>query len=91
VIWFRFLQLFLFGTAMTFAFMLAVILFGIAAGGLAAARGCGAIRPGIAGCPPSRARPRWPRSPATPPSRPGIAAPPSSSTSRTPRWRCRCA
>ena len=36
VIWFRFLQLFLFGTAMTFAFMLAVILLGIAAGGLAA-------------------------------------------------------
>jgi len=37
VIWFRFLQLFLFGTAMTFAFMLAVILLGIAAGGLGAA------------------------------------------------------
>ena len=36
VIWFRFLQLFLFGTAMTFAFMLAVVLLGIAAGGLAA-------------------------------------------------------
>lgn len=36
VIWFRFLQLFLFGTAMTFAFMLAMILLGIAAGGLAA-------------------------------------------------------
>jgi spermidine synthase len=36
VIWFRFLQLFLFGTTLTFAFMLAVILFGVGAGGLAA-------------------------------------------------------
>jgi predicted membrane-bound spermidine synthase len=36
VIWFRFLQLFLFGTAPTFAFMLAVILLGIGAGGLVA-------------------------------------------------------
>ena len=36
VIWFRFLQLFLFGTTLTFAFMLAVILLGIGAGGLAA-------------------------------------------------------
>ena len=54
-------------------------------------RGCDAIRPRIAGCPRWRARRRWPRSPATPPSRPGTAAPPSSSRSRTPRWRCRCA
>ena len=36
MIWFRFLQLFLFGTTLTFAFMLAVILLGIGAGGLAA-------------------------------------------------------
>ena len=36
VIWFRFLQLFLFGTTLTFAFMLAVILLGIGAGGLTA-------------------------------------------------------
>ncbi len=37
VIWVRFLQLFLFGTALTFAFMLAVVLVGIGAGGLGAA------------------------------------------------------
>jgi spermidine synthase len=36
VIWFRFLQLFLFGTTLTFAFMLAVILVGVGAGGLVA-------------------------------------------------------
>jgi predicted membrane-bound spermidine synthase len=36
VIWFRFLQLFLFGTTLTFAFMLAVILLGVGGGGLAA-------------------------------------------------------
>ena len=36
VVWFRFLQLFLFGTTLTFAFMLAVILAGIGGGGLAA-------------------------------------------------------
>jgi spermidine synthase len=36
VIWFRFLQLFLFGTTLTFAFMLAVILLGVGLGGLAA-------------------------------------------------------
>lgn len=36
VVWFRFLQLFLFGTALTFAFMLAVVLVGIGLGGLAA-------------------------------------------------------
>jgi predicted membrane-bound spermidine synthase len=34
VVWFRFLQLFLFGTALTFAFMLAVILVGIGLGGV---------------------------------------------------------
>lgn len=36
VVWFRFLQLFLFGTTLTFAFMLAVILFGVGVGGLCA-------------------------------------------------------
>ncbi len=36
VIWFRFLQLFVFGTTLTFAFMLAVILLGVGAGGLGA-------------------------------------------------------
>ena len=36
VVWFRFLQLFLFGTTLTFAFMLAVILLGLGLGGLAA-------------------------------------------------------
>ncbi len=36
VVWFRFLQLFLFGTALTFAFMLAVVLVGIGLGGLLA-------------------------------------------------------
>jgi predicted membrane-bound spermidine synthase len=36
VIWFRFLQLFLFGTALTFAFMLAVVLLGVGLGGLLA-------------------------------------------------------
>lgn len=36
VVWFRFLQLFLFGTALTFAFMLAVVLVGIGLGGFAA-------------------------------------------------------
>ena len=36
VIWFRFLQLFLFGTTLTFAFMLAVILLGVGLGGLVA-------------------------------------------------------
>jgi spermidine synthase len=36
VVWFRFLQLFLFGTALTFAFMLAVILVGIGLGGVLA-------------------------------------------------------
>jgi len=38
VIWFRFLQLFVFGTTLAFAFMLAVILLGVGAGGLAASR-----------------------------------------------------
>jgi spermidine synthase len=38
VIWFRFLQLFLFGTSLTFAFMLAVILLGMGLGGLLASR-----------------------------------------------------
>ena len=36
VIWFRFLQLFVFGTTLTFAFMLAVILLGVGAGSLGA-------------------------------------------------------
>lgn len=36
VIWFRFLQLFLFGTTLTFAFMLATILLGVGGGGLVA-------------------------------------------------------
>ncbi|HEX2658382.1 MAG TPA: fused MFS/spermidine synthase [Polyangia bacterium] len=36
VVWFRFLQLSLFGTTLTFAFMLAVILLGLGLGGLAA-------------------------------------------------------
>ena len=36
VIWFRFLQLFLFGTSLAFAVMLAVVLLGVGAGGLVA-------------------------------------------------------
>ena len=38
VIWFRFLQLFVFGTSLVFATMLAVILLGIGAGGIVASR-----------------------------------------------------
>ena len=38
VVWFRFLQLFMFGTTLAFAFMLAVILLGIGAGSLAASQ-----------------------------------------------------
>jgi predicted membrane-bound spermidine synthase len=37
VVWFRFLQLFVYGTSLAFALMLAVVLIGIAAGGLLAA------------------------------------------------------
>ena len=45
VVWFRFLQLFLKGTAVAFAVMLSVVLAGIAAGGFAASRWLGR-RPG---------------------------------------------
>jgi spermidine synthase len=38
VVWFRFLQLFVFGTSLVFATMLAVILLGIGAGGIVASR-----------------------------------------------------
>ena len=38
VVWFRFLQLFVFGTSLVFAAMLAVILLGIGAGGVVASR-----------------------------------------------------
>jgi spermidine synthase len=41
VVWFRFLQLFVFGTSFIFAAMLAVILLGIGAGGVIAARWLG--------------------------------------------------
>ena len=41
VVWFRFLQLFVFGTSFIFAAMLAVILLGIGVGGVIAARWLG--------------------------------------------------
>jgi spermidine synthase len=51
VIWFRFLQLFLFGTTLTFAFMLAIILLGVAGGSLAASWWLRQAPPGLPSLP----------------------------------------